>query len=189
MLLSKHPWRRIVYSRVEREREMRVVLLTFACLATLATATLTFDAPSFDLIGCLKTANTYNRSTCTICQQATNTVCSTKDCPPEGGDAEMSDDCSLCYKMTMVSAKIVTRGVYDECKMCGVVVEATNTLAKAKDPAAVEMKATKECSQFCTIESCIRAPEEYGFMQPEALKCLNGVRSACAKLTAAATAT
>ncbi len=163
---------------------MRVVLVTFACLATLAAATLTFEAPSFDLTGCLKAAGTYDRMTCSICQEATRNVCSTADCGPVDGD-DITPDCTLCYDITMVSAKSVQRAVYDDCKMCGVVVEVTNNMAKAKDAEAVELTVTKECSQFCTIESCISEPEDFAFAQAGALVCQKGVRAACGKLSAA----
>ncbi len=164
---------------------MRAVLVTLACLATLAAAVPEFEVSTFDVTTCLQTTTTYNRTTCTVCQEATRAACSTKDCPPEDGDEALTPDCKLCYEMTMVSAKNVARMVLDECKMCGVVVEATNILAKAKDAQADEVKATKECSKFCLIESCIRVPEEFGFVQAEALKCRTGVRAACEKLSTA----
>lgn len=167
------------------KKNMRAALVTFACLATLASAMPTFEAQAFDVAACLETANTYNRATCTVCQEATRVVCSVEGCPPNDGEAELSADCKLCYDLTMVSAKTVTRLVLEECKVCGVLVEAANTLAKAKDAEAVEMKATTECSPFCTIESCIREPDEFGFLSEEATKCQTGVRAVCAKLSAA----
>ena len=162
---------------------MRVALVTLVCLATLAAATPTFVAQTFDVTTCLKTANTFNRTTCMVCQEATRVVCSVEGCPANDADAELSADCKLCYGMEMESAKVVTRMVLEECKICGVLVEASNTLAKAKDAEAVEMKATKECSRFCTIESCIRVPDEFGLVPAEALKCQAGVRASCTTLT------